>query len=116
MSATTWEIRLGWLRGLMCFSAGASQRSISERRREAAADTGTPCQTEASLAGGELADPFEQLVEVVLAETLVRLQAFVVEHEAFDDELAQGVGGPDAEAGGRGTVHAVADGDMESRL
>jgi hypothetical protein len=46
-------------------------------------------QVEAPLAGADLPDPLEQLVEVVLAEALVQLEPLVIEDEALDDELAQ---------------------------
>jgi hypothetical protein len=68
-------------------------------------------QVEAPLAGADLPDPLEQLVEVVLAEALVQLEPLVVEDEALDDELAQRLGRPDAELGGLRAVDAVADGD-----
>ncbi len=65
---------------------------------------------EAPLGGADVLNPAEQFLEVV--EGLVRiLQAFVVEDKAFDDELAEFLGGPDAEAGGDGALDAVADGD-----
>jgi hypothetical protein len=35
-------------------------------------------QVEPALAGSDLADPFEQFVEVVLAEALVQLQPLIV--------------------------------------
>ena len=68
-------------------------------------------QVEAALAGPDLADALEQLVEVVLAEPPVELQPLVVEHEPLDDELLEGLGGPDAELGGPGAVDPIADGD-----
>ena len=75
-----------------------------------------PCgacfQVEAPLARPDLPDALEQLVEVVLAEhCLALLQAFVIEHEALDDELAQGLGRPDAKLSRLVAVDAVANGD-----
>jgi hypothetical protein len=49
-------------------------------------------------------DPLQQLVEVVFAEALGQLQPLVVENEALDDELAQGLGSPDAELRSLSTV------------
>jgi hypothetical protein len=68
-------------------------------------------EVEAPLAGADLADSLEQLVEVVLAEALVQLQPLVVEDEPLDDELAQGLGRPDAELRGLRAVDPVADRD-----
>jgi hypothetical protein len=68
-------------------------------------------QVEPPLAGADLPDPLEQLVEVVLAEALVQLEPLVVEDEALDDELAQRLGRPDAELGGLRAVDPVADRD-----
>jgi len=49
---------------------------------------------EAALAGTDFADPFEQVVEVILAEDgAALLEAFVIEDEALDHELAEGAGG-----------------------
>ncbi len=65
---------------------------------------------EPPLGGADVLNPAEQFVEVI--EGLVGiLEAFVVEDEAFDDELAELLRGPDAEAGGDGAFDAVADGD-----
>jgi len=56
-------------------------------------------EVEAPLAGANLADALEELVEVVLAKPLVQLEALVVEGEALDDELFEGLRGPDPELG-----------------
>ena len=65
---------------------------------------------EAPLGRADVLNPAEQFLEVV--EGLVRvLQALVIEDKAFDDEFAEFLGGPDAEAGGDGALDAVADGD-----
>ena len=64
-------------------------------------------QIEPPLAGPDLADAFQKLVEVVLAEPLVQLQPLVVEHESLDDEFPQGLGRPNAELGGLGAVDPV---------
>src|SRR5690606_2616515 len=66
---------------------------------------------EAPLAGADLADALQELIEVVLAEALVQFQALVVEDEALHDELAQCLRGPDAELCRFDAVHAVADRD-----
>src|ERR1041385_872870 len=68
-------------------------------------------QVEPSLAGADLTDPLEQLVEVVPAEALVQLQPLVVEDEPLDDELPQGLGRPDAELRCLRAVDPVADRD-----
>jgi hypothetical protein len=47
-----------------------------------------------------VADSFEELVEIVLAEIFALFQAFVVEDEAFDDVFPEGFCGPDAKASG----------------
>lgn len=67
---------------------------------------------ESPLAGSDFADALEQFVKVVLAKDLLSLlQALVVEHEAFDNELPQRLGGPDAKLRGLIAVHSVADSD-----
>jgi hypothetical protein len=51
---------------------------------------------EAPLARADLADPLEQVFEVVLPESgIALLQAVVIEDEALDDELAESLGSPD---------------------
>ena len=65
---------------------------------------------ESPLGGADVLNPAEQFLEII--EGLVGVfQAFVVEDKAFDDEFAEFLGGPDAEAGGDGAFDAVADGD-----
>jgi hypothetical protein len=66
-------------------------------------------EAEATLAGADLADALQQFVEVVLAETRALLEALVVEHEAFDDEVLQRPHRPDAELSRQPAVDAVAD-------
>ena len=66
-------------------------------------------QVEPTFACPDLPDALEQLVEVVLAESLVELQALVVEHEALGHELPECLRGPDPEARGLAAVDAVAD-------
>jgi len=65
---------------------------------------------EPPLGSADVLNPPEQFLEII--EGLVGvLQAFVVEDEALDDELAESLRGPDTEAGGDGAFDAVADGD-----
>ena len=66
----------------------------------------------APLAGPDFPDALQQFVEVILAEDLLALlQPLVIQHEALDDELPQGLGRPDAELRGLVAVDPVADGD-----
>ena len=58
-----------------------------------------------------LANPAEEFLEVVLAEALVELEALVIEDEAFANELAVRLGGPDSKLSGLGAVDPIADGD-----
>ena len=72
---------------------------------------------EASLAGSDLLYSFQKLVEIIFAELFPLLESFVVEDESFNDEFAEGLCGPNTEAGGFYGVDAVADGyDVASRL
>ena len=68
-------------------------------------------EVEAALAGADLADALEQLVEVVLAEARALLEPLVVQHESLDDELLQRLRRPDAELRGLTTVDPVPDRD-----
>jgi hypothetical protein len=66
---------------------------------------------EAALAEADLADLLKQVLEIVLAEKAPVFQPLLVEHVAFDGELAQDGGGPLAELGGADGIDPVADGD-----
>ena len=65
----------------------------------------------AALAGADLPNALEQLVEVIFSEGTAVFQHFVVEHKALLDVLPQRLGRPLAEPGGLLGVHPVAHGD-----
>ena len=86
------------LRFLFAFSVVAGER---EDLPDALVD--------ARLAGADLADAGEQLVEVV-HQPAAALEPLVVEREPLDEVLAQAGRGPLAELGAARALHPVADG------
>ena len=64
-----------------------------------------------ALAGPDLPDALQQLVEVVPAEGAAVFQHLIVEDEALLDVFLQRFGGPLAEPGGLLGVHPIAHGD-----
>lgn len=52
-------------------------------------------EVETALARPDFPDALDELIEVVRTEADVELEAFVVQHETFDDELSKCVGCPD---------------------
>ena len=67
---------------------------------------------EATFRSADVADALEQFVEVVLPERLLGgLEAFVVEDEALDEILPQGLSSPAAELGASWGPDTVADGE-----
>ena len=65
---------------------------------------------EPPLRGADVLNPSHQLFEIVEGLIWI-LQALVIEDKALHDVFPQSLGGPDAEAGGHRTGHAVADGN-----
>src|ERR1017187_8053656 len=65
----------------------------------------------APFAGANGANPLQQLIKVILAETLALFEAFIVEHEALDEVLAQNLSGPYAELRRLAAVDPISDGD-----
>lgn len=68
-------------------------------------------EIEPSLACSDLANPLEQIVEIILSKPLVQLWSLVIQHKALDDEFPQRLRGPNAKLRGLGAVHAVANRD-----
>ena len=68
-------------------------------------------EVEAPLAGTDGANPLQQFIEVVSAETLPLLQALVIHDKPLDEILAQNLGCPDAKLCGLSAVDPVADDD-----
>lgn len=66
---------------------------------------------EAPFAGSDLPDPIEQPIEIVLPEPAALFQALIIQDESLDDEIPQGLRGPDTELGGLVAVDAIAYGD-----
>ena len=69
-------------------------------------------QVDASFAGADVADAFEELVEVIRGAGAGRVfEPFVVHGESFEEVFEKGGGGPLAELGAAGAADAVADGE-----
>jgi hypothetical protein len=68
-------------------------------------------EIEAPYAGTDGANPLQEFVKIVLAETLALLEAFIVQNEALDEVLAQNLCSPDAKLRRLATVDPVADPD-----
>lgn len=72
----------------------------------------TDSEVDAAFGGADVADAFEEFVEVVgHAGAGGIFEAFVVHDEAFEEVFAEAFGGPLAELGAAGGADAVADGE-----
>jgi hypothetical protein len=88
------------------------RRFVVGRQREDVAHA----QVHSPLAGADVADALEQLVEVVgHARPRRALQPFVIEHEALDQVLLETSGGPLAELRAARAADAVADGEDDGQ-
>jgi len=68
-------------------------------------------EIEASFAGADGANPLQEFIKVVFAETLALFKTFIVEHKSFDEVLAQNLCSPDAKSRCLADVDPVADPD-----
>ena len=83
--------------------------SVGRRRYAGGVDVGD-LLVEEPLAGADVADARQQLIEVTLPESAARFDALVVEGEAFDQQLAEPGSGPLAELSAARRPDPVADG------
>jgi len=64
-----------------------------------------------TLAGANLADALQQLVEIVLAKRFSIFEHIIVQHKTLGNVLLQSLGRPYTESRGLTGVDAIADGD-----
>ena len=68
-------------------------------------------QVEPFLRCPDIADAFEQFIEIVRTDAFVLLQPLVIEHEALDEVFPEPFGCPPAELGAPVGADPVADGE-----